>query len=127
MLEAVRVGSSSDFANSERVSYSVAGKEIFVFAFDGAFRAYENVCPHLGGPVCLGRLVPRVEAVVGLEGEIVCERFSDGTVMLNCPWHGFEFDLATGRCLVDDRYALRAFEVVVGADGAISILLDAGD
>lgn len=40
-------------------------------------RVYSGICPHLGGPL--------------LDGEV-----RDGTLI--CPWHGYQFDLATARC-----------------------------
>src|SRR5690554_1246586 len=41
-------------------------------------RIYENVCPHLGGPVCQGEIVDWVEEVVGRDGEVVGQRVVPG-------------------------------------------------
>ncbi len=48
---------------------------------DGEYTAMENRCPHQGGPL----------------GEGSIETGSDGTCMLRCPWHGWDFDPKTGR------------------------------
>ena len=40
------------------------------------------------------------------------ERFSETEPHIVCPWHGWEYDLRTGRCAADPRFALRRYEVV---------------
>lgn len=57
-------------------SYEVAGHQLAVLQVDGKFLAIDNGCPHRGGPLADG-------PVVG------------GTV--TCPWHGWQFDCATGK------------------------------
>lgn len=80
------------------------------------FRAYENRCAHQGGPVCQGRIVGRTEVTVREDGSLGAERHSDEHLHLVCPWHGWEFDVGTGRCAADPRAGLRAFDVVVRGD-----------
>ena len=58
------VGRSEDVPEGGRHVVDVAGTTIGVFRFKGRLYAYENVCPHQGGPVCQGRLVPRVAEVL---------------------------------------------------------------
>lgn len=58
---------------------------------NGELRAVRDRCPHKAAAICQGLLggtwLPSApgELVYGREGEIVA-----------CPWHGFEYDLATG-------------------------------
>ncbi len=58
---------------------------------NGELRAVRDRCPHKGAAICQGILggtwLPSApgELRYGREGEIVA-----------CPWHGFEYDLATG-------------------------------
>jgi NAD(P)H-dependent nitrite reductase small subunit len=55
----------------------VGDTEIALFRCDdGTVRAVHNLCPHRGGPLAEGFA-------------------EDGVV--SCPWHGWEFDLATGQ------------------------------
>ncbi len=54
----------------------VDGRELALFNLGGKFYCLDGKCSHKGGP--LG------------EGEIV------GTAVA-CPWHGSEFDIATGQ------------------------------
>ena len=37
-----------------------------------------------------------------------------------CPWHGFDFDLATGRCNVDSDLAVPVYPVRV-TDGIVEV------
>lgn len=87
------------------------GVEVGIFRVKGRLVAYENRCRHQGGPVCTGAVLGKLEAVVGPGGTIVEERFSQHELHLVCPWHGWEYDLATGECSADRKLRLRAFEV----------------
>ena len=96
--------------------------EVGVFRMDGQLRAYENRCRHQGGPVCTGEILGRYEAVVNADGTIAGERFVDSEPRLVCPWHGWEYDLAIGRCHADRRFGLKSYPVEV-RDGQIYLLL----
>lgn len=64
------------------------GLEVAVVALaDGTFVAFENWCPHKGGPLAFGKI-------------------KNGIV--TCPWHGFRFDLRTGKAVGIDESILRA-------------------
>jgi 3-phenylpropionate/trans-cinnamate dioxygenase ferredoxin subunit len=75
---------------------------------DGGFRALRGVCPHLGAPLADGAL----EALV--TGDGVGDYELADTVVLRCPWHGFEFDVDSGRCIADPAgFRVRAYRVDV--------------
>ena len=103
--EVAKVG---EIAPGGRKIVEVAGRSIGVFNLQGTFVAVLNICPHELGPVCRGRLggttLPSApgEFRWGREGEI-----------LACPWHGWEFDLLTGRALADPKKRLRLYPVSV--------------
>lgn len=109
----VLVGTRSDFDDGGRRLISAGGAEIGVLLHGGDFVAYENRCVHQGGPVCEGKIIARVEAVLGEDKTMLGERFSDTETHIVCPWHGYEYDLATGECAADRRLRLRRYEVVV--------------
>lgn len=77
---------------------------------DGRLHAFENRCPHQGGPVCRGRVFPEVVATVEADGRVV-EEFDTDRPRIVCPWHGWEFELPSGRCAADDRWHLRRLKV----------------
>lgn len=88
---------------------------VIVRTNSGSLHAFHGYCPHQGGPLsagCLrGTTLPSDPGVYryGREGEI-----------LRCPWHGFEFDVLSGRCVADgERLGLRAFAVATEGDDVV--------
>ncbi|GAB2745374.1 Rieske (2Fe-2S) protein [Salinifilum aidingensis] len=90
------VGTSEDVPEGGRYVVDVAGTTIGIFRFQGALYAYENRCPHQGGPVCQGRLVSRVREVLDDERRSRGMDFDEDELHIVCPWHGFEYDVTTG-------------------------------
>jgi nitrite reductase/ring-hydroxylating ferredoxin subunit len=88
----VVVGKVSDFENGDRKIVDVNGKSIGVFRVDDQFYALRNRCPHQYGPLCVGTLAPR--AVSAGPGDV---KMDSGPPLLACPWHGWEYDIATGQ------------------------------
>ena len=105
------VGRASELAPGERRLVEVKGHSVGIFNVNGEIIAVLNLCPHELAPVCRGRVggttlpSPPGEYRWGREGEI-----------LACPWHGWEFDLQTGRALADERVRLRRYPVSVEDD-----------
>lgn len=95
---------------------TVRGREIGVFNIDGAFHALINRCPHQGAVLCTGAIVSRLEAP--MPGEY---RLSRPGTMIRCPWHCWEFDIATGQswCEPDDVKA-RTYTVTVEPGAALA-------
>jgi 3-phenylpropionate/trans-cinnamate dioxygenase ferredoxin subunit len=93
----------------------VNGREVGVFNLEGSFYALKNVCVHQGSRVCLGKvsgttLPSRVyEFRYGMEGRV-----------LRCPWHGWEYDITTGRSLFDPKVGVVTYPVVV-EDGQVYV------
>jgi nitrite reductase/ring-hydroxylating ferredoxin subunit len=93
----------------------VQGREVGVFNLEGRFYALKNVCRHQGARVCLGKvagttLPSRVyEFKYGLEGRI-----------LRCPWHGWEYDITTGRSMFDPDVKVVSYQVTV-EDGKVCL------
>jgi nitrite reductase/ring-hydroxylating ferredoxin subunit len=88
----VVVGKVSDFVNGDRKIIDVNGKSVGVFRIDDRFYALRNRCPHQFGPLCAGTLAPR--AISDGPGDV---RMDSGPPLLACPWHGWEYDIATGQ------------------------------
>jgi nitrite reductase/ring-hydroxylating ferredoxin subunit len=118
----VLIGTRADFADGGRRIVSAGSTEIGVLHHEGSFYAYENRCLHQGGPVCEGRILGKVEAVLDENRAVVGERFSTDEVHLICPWHGYEYNLITGQSAVEPHRALRRFEVVERGDEIYVVL-----
>ena len=94
---------------------AVSGRSIGVFNVGGRFVAVRNVCPHQGAPVCRGRV-----GGTTLPSEPGAYRWGREGEILACPWHGWEFDLLTGRALADPSARLRTYPVTV-RDGTVYV------
>jgi nitrite reductase (NADH) small subunit len=106
------VGRTADIPPGKRLIVDVAGRSIGVFNVGGTFFAVRNSCPHQGGPLCLGRTVGL--ATSARPGAIEYSREGE---ILRCPWHGWEFDLATGRSVFDpSRTRVRSYPVEIVAE-----------
>ncbi|MQA91547.1 MAG: Rieske 2Fe-2S domain-containing protein [Gemmatimonas sp.] len=106
------VGQASDFSERQARVFVINGIEIGVYRRGSRFYAYRNTCPHQGGPVCEGMVLGKVEPNVEGDRTITGERFSEDLLHIVCPWHGYEYDLTTGRCVTDSRMRLRTHDVV---------------
>ncbi len=112
----VFVGYRSEFEDGSRKLITNDRFEIGVFRVKDEFYAFLNSCPHQGGPVCQGRIMPKVEEHLSAEQKSIRMSFSQDEFHLVCPWHGYEFRFSTGKHPGADAYALRRFETRVEED-----------
>ena len=89
----------------------------------GEFYAYENNCIHQGGPACQGKIINRVEEVIH-ETEKTAHglKFSENDVHIVCPWHGYEYNVRTGRHPGHKNIRLKPFKVDV-KDGEVYVVV----
>ena len=100
---------ADDLPAGSRRLVTIAGRKIGLFNVDGRYYALLNRCPHGGAPLCLGTVsglshaaAPGVGIEWSREGEI-----------LRCPWHGWEFELATGATITEPTLRVKTFPVRV--------------
>ena len=98
-----RVGPEEELRAQGATAVQVEGREIADFWTDAGFRAVDDSCPHAGGPLSTGIACPE-----------------QGTV--ECLWHGWSFDLATGACRTAPTSALATHDVRT-ADGHVEVRL----
>jgi nitrite reductase/ring-hydroxylating ferredoxin subunit len=115
--ERVHIGASDRVCEGGRLIVDVGETTIGVFRVEGKLYAYVNVCAHQGGPVCQGKIVPRVTEVIDTGGESRGLAFDESHPHIVCPWHGFEYDIKTG--VHPGRSSARLIRVAVeeGVDG----------
>jgi nitrite reductase/ring-hydroxylating ferredoxin subunit len=94
--ERAYVGASDRVPEGGRLVVDVGEKTIGIFRVEGHLYAWENVCAHQGGPVCQGKMIPRVTEVIDQGGESHGFAFDPSHAHIVCPWHGFEYDIKTG-------------------------------
>jgi nitrite reductase/ring-hydroxylating ferredoxin subunit len=103
------VAAVEDLAEEGRLIVEVAGRSIGLFRSAGRFFALRNRCPHQGGPLCLGHLLGSLDSSGPGNFDFDPER-----KLLECPWHGWEFDLETGQSWFDPaRTRVKAYPVEV--------------
>lgn len=118
-MSEVQVAALADIADGEHCIYQVGSFEVGLFRLGETIVGWENRCPHAGGPVCQGRIYRRAEEVLGADRKSLGLRFGP-TPQIVCPWHGYEFDVATGRHPGDPDIRLKPVEVAV-RDGRIYV------
>ena len=112
------VSTVDELPPGERLIVPLGGRGgIGVFNIDGEFYALRNLCPHRGGPICQGRVRPHVisQGVYKLNHE-------KKRNVLKCAWHQWEFDIATGQALYDDRLRVKIYRVAVEQDEVVLYL-----
>ena len=91
-MNEIMVGELSEFAEGDYRVLRVDAFEFGIFRQGDRLVAYENHCPHDGGPVCQGKVIPRVEEELAPDQTSRGLRFSKKQNIV-CPWHGWEFDI----------------------------------
>ena len=104
-----RVGRVSDVPPGGRTIVDAGGRSIGVFNVDSVFYALRNSCPHQAAPLCLGSI--KGMTMPSKPGEYIWAR--DGEI-LRCPWHGWEFDITTGRSIFNPhKTRVKAYDVTI--------------
>ena len=88
--------SSDQIPEHGRLVVDIGETTIGIFRVGGRLFAYVNVCPHMGGPVCQGLMIPAVREVVGEDRVSLGYAFDESEPRIVCPWHGYEFAIQTG-------------------------------
>jgi len=76
MPEWIPVAAAAECPPGTSIERVAAGRMVAIANVDGRLHAIDGLCPHQGGPLGTGTLC--------------------GTT-LTCPWHGWPFDVTTGR------------------------------
>lgn len=82
----------------------VEGRHVALFRLDDGFHAIDNLCLHHAGPLC--------------EGDI------DGRDEVTCPWHGWSYEIRTGRLVQDPNIGVSRHDVRV-VEGDVQVRLSA--
>ena len=84
-----------DVKEGEGKTVSVKGQDIALFNVQGKLYAVENTCAHRGGPLGEGMV----------DGEVV-----------TCPWHGWKYNVKTGKSPVNASVSVKSFKTKVVGD-----------
>ncbi len=92
MSEWHKVAFLGDVSPGTARELTVGGRIVALFNVDGVLFALDGNCPHMGGPLGNG----------ALSGSVV-----------TCPWHGWQFDVTTGRNLLNPRIEQTRFPLKI--------------
>lgn len=110
------IARADEFPPGTRRIIDIDGRSIGVFNVDGTFYALRNSCPHQGAALCSGTVLGTVTSPG--PGEYV---YDADRKLLSCPWHNWEFDMATGQSWFDPaKTRVRPYEVVVESGRSIA-------
>ena len=112
-MQTYRIGAVSEFKEGTKKVFNLGENEVGVFRLGGQFYAWYNICPHQGGPVCIGRLYPRVHENLDENKKSHGRLYDENHFNIVCPWHGLEFDVRTGKHPGNDEIALDALPIQI--------------
>ncbi|HEU4403192.1 MAG TPA: Rieske 2Fe-2S domain-containing protein [Candidatus Polarisedimenticolia bacterium] len=92
MGEYTKVATLSEVPVGTARTVDLKGTPVALYNHGGTLYATANTCPHRGGPLGEGSL-------------------AEGVV--TCPWHRFQYEVATGRCLTNPALSLACYKVRV--------------
>jgi len=108
-----RVCRASEIPEGSHKVVTVEGRSIGIFNINGTYYALRNLCPHQFAPLCKGPVTGyNAPSAVGefrwcKEGEII-----------RCPWHGWEFDITTGKSIFNPhKVRSKSYPVTLGDGG----------
>ena len=90
-----RVCKLSDLVEGQGQEFLVGSRIVAVFRIADDIFAVDGICAHQGGPIAKGRL----------EGRCV-----------TCPWHGWQYDVASGVHLISNKQMLDCFSTEIRGD-----------
>jgi nitrite reductase (NADH) small subunit len=99
-----------DLPPGERIIAPIGKFGVGVFNVNGTFRALTNYCPHEGGPLCIGPVRGATTVDEGAIGGVGWIRENE---IVKCPWHQWEFDIASGTTLTQPERKIRTYPVEV--------------
>jgi nitrite reductase (NADH) small subunit len=99
MTARVRIGSAAEMPPPGQArEFAAGGRMICVANVGGTLSALDNVCVHRGGPLGQGTL-------------------EDGKVV--CPWHGWQFDAATGAIGHNSEARIPVYPLILEGDDVL--------
>jgi nitrite reductase (NADH) small subunit len=113
----LRVAIADAPATGEVRLVELDGHTIGLYRVGERYHAVADRCPHRGAPLCsAGRVVRGITLEHGHPSR-------GGTPgLLRCPWHRWDFDITTGRCLVHPRLRIRRYRVEADGDDLVITL-----
>jgi len=112
-----KVGRLKDIPVDDALTLDIEGRPVGVFRVGEKVYAVKNMCPHKRAPLARGT-VEGTMLPTSCAGEY---HYGMENQVLKCPWHGWEFDIETGKCLFGvSNSRIKTYEVSV-RDGDVYV------
>ncbi|WP_028550829.1 Rieske (2Fe-2S) protein [Paenibacillus sp. UNC451MF] len=111
------VAQASEIAEGQSKIVDVEGRSIGIYRIGDEYFAIHNRCPHEGAQLCKGLVCGTT-----LPSNVYEYEFGRKGELVRCPWHGWEFEIKTGKSLFSDKVRTRSYKVQVD-EGRIGIVL----
>ena len=95
MSSFVTVARAGELQPGSARQVTVEGRWVALFNVDGVYHAVDNLCLHRGGPLCEG----------SIRGNVV-----------TCPWHGWQFDVRTGKAVMNPNAGVGCLAAEIRGD-----------
>jgi nitrite reductase/ring-hydroxylating ferredoxin subunit len=117
------VARRAELPEGGRLIVEVNGHSIGLFCVEGRYYGLLNRCPHQGAKLCTGAVLGELQSSGPGDYDL-----DERKRFLVCPWHGWEFDIATGQSYFDPRRTrVRPYPVEVEGGTAVAEQLAAAD
>jgi nitrite reductase (NADH) small subunit len=107
------VAHADEIKDGERILVDIGNREVAIFKLNGEWHALANVCPHQGAPLCEGKITGTLSAVRNEKEDDFDLVYDRKNRVIACPWHAWEFDIATGEHLSNTGYTVPTYDIVV--------------
>ncbi len=95
--EKIHIGKVENIPDGVFTILNLKKYSVGVIRIEEDFKAYLNVCPHAGAPICQGE----VSRLVVSDQPFLS--YDDSEIkVVRCPWHNYEYDLSTGQGILSD-------------------------
>ena len=92
MADFVAVCKAEELEPGKGMVVNVGGTAVALFNVEGTFHAIDNTCLHRQGPLGEGELEENI---------------------VTCPWHGWQYDVATGKNVMNEDICVVKYEAKV--------------
>jgi nitrite reductase/ring-hydroxylating ferredoxin subunit len=100
-MNKVKMGTLDELAPGKSVEKRILARRVAVFNVDGKLYGIESDCKHMKASLQKGQV----------QHEVV-----------TCPWHHWQYDLKTGRCLTVDKFKLKTYPVAIEGNDVFVII-----
>ena len=110
----VEVARLEDLQEATPTIVRATGRRLILVRIGHEVRALRDACPHMDASFAGAAVIGHVS------GTPTEPRFEDADPLIVCPWHRYEFSLASGQCVTTSRLSVRTYAVTV-CDGRVLV------